>query len=202
MKTLAAALWMMAGVVTFATLGCKGDVGPTGPAGASGTNGANGNANVVTGAFILKDSAYVTGFWTVSTGPGSILGLGAKIASVPVPAVTAGIMDSGAVLLYIANPVGLTTDSIQWTPMPYSYSPFEGDYLVRFDFGAATGTINVAYMFQPTDAASAPPPIFGSVVPTQEFKYVAIAGTTAAALSAAHVNLANYAQVMAALRAM
>jgi hypothetical protein len=60
--------------------------------------------------------------------------------------------------------------------------------------------IRIAYMFQPTDAATSPPSVVSSTVPTQIFKYVAIAGTTSAALSAAHVNLANYNQLIAALK--
>jgi hypothetical protein len=200
MQRVTASVWAIACVATLATIGCKGDTGPTGPAGAPGTNGTNGNANVVTGTFTLQDSAYVGGFWTENIGSGTILGLEAKIATVPVPAVTDSIADSGAVLVYIGNPVQFNADSVQWAPLPYTYVPLSTGYLVRFDDAFETGVIRIAYMFQPTDAATIPPNVVSSTVPTEVFKYVVIAGTTSAALSAAHVNLANYNQVIAALR--
>jgi hypothetical protein len=200
MQRVTTSVWAVTCAVAFAIVGCKGDTGATGPAGAPGTNGTNGNANVVTGTFTLQDSAYVGGFWTENIGSGSILGLEAKIATVPVPAVTDSIADSGAVLVYIGNPVQFNGDSTQWVPLPYSYVPLSTGYLVRFDDAFETGVIRIAYMFQPTDAATSPPSVVSSTVPTQIFKYVAIAGTTSAALSAAHVNLANYNQLIAALK--
>jgi hypothetical protein len=181
-------------VVTLAIIGCKGDTGPAGPP------GLNGNANVETGTFTLKDTAFTNTFWAVSLGGGTSLGDAARVASVPVPAITAGIADSGVVLAFINNPVGFT-DSTQWVPLPYIFGPISPGYLVKYDFGASTGLLRIAYVYIASDAGTTPPSVYAAVVPTQEYKYVAMAGTVAAALSDAHVKLTDYSQVMAALRA-
>lgn len=176
-------------VAALIVVGCRGYTGSTGP---------RGNANVVTDNVTLADSQYNDSTWDVDIGPGAFISVPARIATVQAPAITAGIADSGVVLVYINRANGVDTTT-QWTPLPFTAAHL--GYLQTFDDAYATGILRIAFFFSQTDANN-PPPVIGSsgvTVPQEQFKYVAIAGSTAASLAALHVDVRNYVQVMTAL---
>jgi hypothetical protein len=158
----------------LAALACEG---PTGPAGAAG------NANVVTGTFSVAPGAWTNDFWNFPV-DGGTQGNPAKVTTVPVAALTAQFATTGAVLVYLKVPSSGSGAATHWTLLPFHQGGFGGGYLVSIKAASAPGEIRLGYLHERTDTSVATPTSYSATLPTYEFKYVGIAGTSAAMLAA------------------
>ncbi|PSL48104.1 hypothetical protein CLV51_102966 [Chitinophaga niastensis] len=175
--------------------GSQGAAGVPGPGGSAGPQGPPGNANVVSGTFTLVSTDYVTDYWTIGTGNGGALGITARAALKNIPAITAGIFNTGTVLVYLKTPVSLGSTATVWSPLPYDIRGFNAGYLTSFKFNYEAGKLRIYYMIVQTDAAAVNvPDVTVAVIPSYDYKYVVIAGTAAARASQA-INLKDYNEV-------
>ncbi|WP_109699581.1 lipoprotein [Chitinophaga deserti] len=106
--------------------GAQGTPGAQGPQGTPGTPGTNGNANVIVKTF--SSTAYT---WNKET----ILGINYRTIQVPVPEITADIINTGMVLVYVAA----NTDS--WTPLPLTLGT--DPKLLFVSFGNSVGMLRI-----------------------------------------------------------
>jgi hypothetical protein len=160
------------GLLLFSALvisACEGDAGPAGPPGADGV------ANVSSGTFTIAPSAYSNGFWHFSVDGGTQANP-AKVATVPVPAITADVLSDGAVFVYLRTPVTSTGPAEHWTLLPFHQGGFGGGYLVSIKAAVRAGEIRIGYSHEST-STSAPPSVYDVVLPTYEFRWVAIQGS-------------------------
>lgn len=157
--------------------------------------GPQGNANVVSGTFTLVDADYQLGTWAISTGSSSVTGLSAKVALKNIPAITAGIFNTGTVLVYLKTPSNLSATPTVWTPLPYDIRTFTTGYLISIKFNYETGKLRIYYMFVKTDAAAANISVSNETVPAYEYKYVIIAGNAGERASSLGIDLNNYSEV-------
>lgn len=166
--------------------------GAEGPAGANGTNGSNGsngkdgkdgkngNANVISGAFILDNNKFERDYWSIKNG-NVTLSYPARMANVSIPSLTEDVFRNGTVLMYMKIPAGSALNPDSWVPLPHFVYGHNQGYLIVTHYTYKTAMVQVYYMYQRTDNASNPtvPDVNTAVVPTQEYKYVVIAGNAA-----------------------
>ncbi|RBL89207.1 hypothetical protein [Chitinophaga flava] len=177
-------------VFTLVLSACKkGDTGPAGPAGPQGP--AN-NANVVSGTFTLTNADYVNGYWAMSTGPGSSMGYGAKVATKNLPDLTAGIAGNGTVLVYLKVPDGVGGNVNLWTLLPFDIPNINVGYFIAIRNTVDVGKVKVYYLYMPTDKSVVVPNIFTATLPDYTFRYVLIAGNANARQAAPPVDYADY----------
>lgn len=159
--------------------GPQGPAGENGSNGKDGTNGKDGNANVVSGTVVLDNSRFVSDYWSIRLN-NVTLSSPAKSATISLPAITQSIYQTGTVLVYMKTPSGATRAS--WIPLPYSRPGNPSGYLIVTNYLYEPGTLRIFYYHQLTDNALAGgmPIASDAVVPTQEYKYVIIAGNAAA----------------------
>jgi len=170
-----------------ATLGKAGDFylnktnsdlyGPKTAAGWGTPFNLRGNANVKSGTFTLTNTDYVNGYWSVTTGGGSALGVASRTAVKNIPGITTAIFNTGTVLVYLNVPQGLNGTPSAWSELPFSIRGFNVGYMTSIRSSYDVGKLHVFYMLEQTDAAFVGlPNIFNMVVPDYTFKYVLIAG--------------------------
>ena len=137
--------------------GATGPAGPTGPQGQQGAQGPAGSANVTysnwfaASTLTWADSTH-TDFGTISRGNRAA------------PGVTAAVMDNGVVLSYYRSATTGTVD------MPYNFGTTVSG-IRQYSSILKTGTITYFVANQTTGTAT-------GVVPTGEFRYVIIPGST------------------------
>lgn len=160
--------------------GRDGNNGSNGSNGKDGKDGKNGNANVISGAFILDNNRFARDSWTIRNGNVTV-SYPAKVANVSIPSLTEDVFRNGTVLLYMKIPAGFATLPDSWVPLPHSVSGHNQGYLIITHYSYKTAMVQVYYMYQRTDNASnaTVPDVTAAVVPTQEYKYVVIAGNAA-----------------------
>jgi hypothetical protein len=103
------------------------------------------------------------------------------------------------VLVYLRVPSSGTGASDQWTLLPFHQGGFGTGYLVSIKAAAAPGQIRVGYAHDVTDAATTPPDVYTTTLPTYEFKYVVISGVSATA-AMQYARLSGPDDVVAAVR--
>ena len=163
-------------LTAFVVAGCEGDAGPAGPAGI---------VNVSSGTFTVAPGVYQNDFWRFPVDGGTQANP-AKVATVAVPAITSEIVNSGAVFVYLKTPTTAVGAADQWTLLPFHQGGFGGGFLVSIKAAVRAGEIRIGYSHEST-GATAPPNVYNMTLPTYEFRWVAIQGTTAA-LGAIAVN--------------
>jgi hypothetical protein len=161
-------------LIIFGIAGCEGDAGPAGPPGNDGV------ANILSGTFTIAPSAYSNGFWHFGVDGGTQANP-ARVATVPVPAITSSVLDNGAVFVYLRTPTTPTGPADHWTLLPFHQGGFGGGYLVSIKAAVRAGEIRIGYAHESTDA-TAPPSVYGVTLPTYEFRWVAIQGSVAGSL--------------------
>lgn len=181
---------------------CSKD-GPAGPAGLNGDkgkdgkDGKNGNANVVTGAFLLDNSKFNRDSWSIRSG-NVVKSYAAKMANVAVPSLNEDVFRNGTVLVYMKIPAASAVTPDSWTPLPHTVSGGNQAYLVLTTYSYKVGMLQVYYVHQHTDnaAVGSVPSVLDATVPTQEYKYVVIAGNAAAnSVNVPPVDYNDYTQV-------
>ena len=161
------------GLTALALAACEGDAGPAGPA------GEDGIVNVSSGTFTIAPTAYTNGFWHFGVAGGTQANP-AKIATVAIPAITSAIVSNGAVFVYLRTPTTPTGAADHWTLLPFHQGGFGGGYLVSIKAAVRAGEIRIGYAHETTGATTAPD-VYAVTLPTYEFKWVAIEGTTSTA---------------------
>jgi hypothetical protein len=167
--------------------------GPKTAAGWGSPFNLRGNANVKSGTFTLTNADYTNGYWAVTTGSGSALGVSSRTAVKNIPGITTAIFNTGTVLIYLNVPQGLSSTPAAWSGLPFSIRGFNVGYMTSIRSNYDVGKIHVFYMFELTDAALASPPsIIDYAVPEYTFKYVLIAGDADARTSVPPVDYNDY----------
>jgi hypothetical protein len=191
-------------ILSCAKKGPEGPAGPNGvagPQGAQGVQGAvgaqgpQGNANVTSGTVTFTNADYKSDYWSITTGPSSSLGLGAKKATVSVASITAAIFNTGTVLVYFKVPVGLTSTLTGWSQLPFSLKSFDGNYFISLKNNYEIGKVNIYYLYEQTNSAASVPNIFSATVPDYTFKYIVIAGTAGGRQKKPTLDYSDYAAV-------
>ena len=108
------------------TAGPQGTQGAQGTPGTPGAQGPQGNANVISKTY--SSTNYT---WNKET----ILGINFRTIQIPVPEITAEIMNTGMVLVYVAA----TTDA--WTPLPLTLGV--DPKLLLVSFGNSVGSLKI-----------------------------------------------------------
>jgi hypothetical protein len=162
-------------VLTSGVSGCVGDAGPAGPP------GVDGAANVSSGTFTVAPSVFSNGFWHMPVSGGTQANP-AKVATVSVPAITNGILASGAVLVYLRVPSTPTGPADHWTLLPFHQGGFGGGYLVSIKAAVRAGEIRIGYAHETTGPTTAPD-VYAVSLPTFEFRWAAIEGSAVGALT-------------------
>ncbi|QEC40221.1 hypothetical protein [Pseudobacter ginsenosidimutans] len=130
--------------------------------------------------FQLKNEDYINGTWNYSTGPGSMLLINARIATLDIPAITSKIFDQGSVMVYMKLPAGASSQPNEYTQLPMTMRAFIPGYLIRYTFGYEAGKLRIYYLLEATDAAATVPNVYATTIPTQQFKYTIIPGPAGA----------------------
>ena len=154
---------------------CEGDAGPAGPPGEDGV------ANILSGTFTVAPTAYTNGFWHFPIAGGTQANP-AKVATVPVPAITNEILTNGAVLVYLRTPSTPVGAPDHWTLLPFHQGGFGGGYLVSIKAAVRAGEIRIGYAHETTGPTTAPD-VYAVTLPAYEFRWVAIQGTVPGTLS-------------------
>lgn len=173
----------------------KGDTGPAGATGAQGPAGPTGpkGPGAVSGTFSLVNTDYKQDFWSISTGPGSSLGISARMALKNLPAITADVFNTGTVLVYLKTPGTFGGDNTSWSPLPYDIRGYDLGYLTSIKFNYEAGKLRVYYLIVQTDAVPTKtvPSVSTITIPSYDYKYVIIPGTAAVRASSG-VDLSDY----------
>jgi hypothetical protein len=157
--------------------GCEGDVGPAGPA---------GNANVMTGTISPTNSDWIySSDWTMTTNVGTVTAVTTRYVDIPVPEITADIIAKGAVLVFFEPETG--TD--QWTSLPIEFMHYSRVYFINIVYEAQEGMIRLHYFLAPVTLGATLPDLASMVIPTYEFKYVVIEGTSLLTSRASGIDL-------------
>jgi hypothetical protein len=169
-------LLVLFAVALFIT-GCEGDAGPTGPA---------GNANVMAGTISPTNAEWISySNWTMTTDVGTVTAKTTRYVDIPVAAITAEIIAKGAVMVYFEAETG----SNQWTPLPFELLHYTRAFFINVVYEVQEGMIRLHYFLM---SASAPAPDPATrVIPTYNFKYVVVEGTTLLTLQAGGVDLSE-----------
>jgi hypothetical protein len=166
-------------VVALFVAGCEGDMGPAGPA---------GNANVMAGTISISNAEWLAySSWTMTTDVGTITAKSTRYVEIPVAAITADIIENGAVLMYFEAEAG--TD--QWTTLPVEFLHYTGVYFINIVYEVQEGMIRLHYFLMRAYQGATLPDLATLVIPTYEFKYVVIEGTALLRLRADGVDLSQ-----------
>jgi hypothetical protein len=139
-----------------------------------GSSGPLNNPSVVTALVALKDSMYNDSTWDIPIGNGPIGTFRARVATIPVSAITPAIADNGLVLVYV-NTDTVTDSAAVWTPLPYSVGL---DYLETFTYAYSPGQIKIGFYTTSTSLNFPAPDSYLMTVPTSDFKIVIASGST------------------------
>jgi hypothetical protein len=155
---------------------CEGDAGPAGPPGEDGV------ANILSGTFTVAPTAYTNGFWHFPVAGGTQANP-AKIATVPVQAITNDVLTNGAVFVYLRTPSTPVGALDHWTLLHFHQGGFGGGYLVSIKAAVRAGEIRIGYAHETTGPTTAPD-VYAVTLPAYEFRWVAIQGTVNGAVNA------------------
>jgi hypothetical protein len=187
-------------IVLLVTACSKGDTGPAGSTGATGAQGAagptgpQGNANVFTDTVTLKNADWLwNSAYVYSTGNGSYTEYFTRYHDVSFSKVTSGTLDSGMIVAYVApNDV----DSSQWSPLPYVFLTFGGEYYINFVYESMPGKVRLHYFYSANGTQSTPNTLSTDIIPTHRFKIIALTGMLSAAMKRDSIDVKDYNAVM------
>jgi hypothetical protein len=140
-----------------------------------GSSGPLNNPSVVTDIVTLKDSMYNDSTWDIPIGNGPIGTFQARVATIPVSAITPAIANNGLVLVYV-NTDTVADSAAVWTLLPYSVGL---DYLETFSYAYSPGQIKIGFYATATSLDFCAPDVYLTTVPTTDFKIVIASGSTA-----------------------
>jgi len=165
-----------------------GPAGPQGPIGPQGPKGGASNVRVDT--FTVKGSDWLwNSQYVYETSAGSYTEYFTRYYVRHNNAVTAGVLDSGLVVVYFTpSPVN---NPYQWAPLPYQFDSSFG-YTDNYVYVTAVGQVTLHYFFIQTDPTATLPTLSTYNDETRKFKIVSITGSLYKAAVANHVNLNNY----------
>lgn len=174
--------------------GATGATGAAGPQGVAGPTGPQGNANVFTDTFSLvnTDWLYNSGYF-YSTGSGGYTEYFTRYHDVAFSKVTQGVLDSGMVIVYMEPNA---TDSNQWSPLPYTFLAFGGQYYYNFVYESMPGKVRLHYFYTANGSGTAPTTLSTDVIPTHKYKIVALTGTVSTAMKRQLIDVGDYKAVM------
>jgi len=165
---------LAAGCSKTGPAGATGPQGSTGAQGSAGPQGPQGNANVVVDTFTLVSSQWLwNDNYILYTSGGSYTEWFTRYYKASFSAVTAGVIDSGMVLVFMTPNL---QNKSQWSPLPFT----------EFYFADETAT-------------ATPPTLSTYDLTTYAFKLVAVTGTIATAMQKAGIDKSNYEAVSAYL---
>jgi hypothetical protein len=182
--------------ITILFAGCsKGSTGPTGPqgtTGAAGPIGPQGNANVQVDTFTLVSSQWLwNDNYILFTGSGSYTEWFTRYYKASFSKVTAGVIDSGMVLVFMTPNLQITS---QWSPLPYTFDSDHG-YSYNFVFVTTPGTVELEFYFGEQSTSATPPTLSTYSMAAYSFKLVAVTGSMATSLKNSQIDKTNYGQV-------
>jgi hypothetical protein len=179
--------------------GCsKGSAGPTGPQGATGPagptgpQGPQGNANVMVDTFTIVNAQWVwNDDYILFTGGGSFQEWFTRYYKRSFSKVTAGVIDSGMVLVYMTPDL---SNSSQWSPLPYTFDTGNG-YSYDYVYVTTPGNVELEFYMPTTESSASAPSASTFNIPTFSFKLVAVTGSMATSLKNSQIDKTNYGQV-------
>ncbi len=123
----------------------------------------------------------------MTTDVGTVTAKTTRYVDIPVAEITANIIANGAVLVYFEAETG----SDQWTPLPFEFLHYTRAYFINVVYQVQEGMIRLHYFLMPATPGATVPELEALVIPTYDFKYVVIEGTTLLRLQAGGVNLSD-----------
>lgn len=187
---------LAAGCSKTGPAGATGPQGSTGAQGPAGPQGPQGNANVVVDTFTLVNSQWLwNDDYILYTGSGSYTEWFTRYYTTSYPAVTAGVIDSGMVLVFMTPNL---QDKTAWAPLPYTFDTGKG-YSYDFVYVTTPGSVELEFYFGEQASGVTVPTLSTYVMPSYAFKLVAVTGTIVDGMEKAGIDKGNYAQVSAYL---
>jgi hypothetical protein len=187
---------LAAGCSKTGPAGATGPQGSTGAQGSAGPQGPQGNANVVVDTFTLVSSQWLwNDNYILYTSGGSYTEWFTRYYKASFSAVTAGVIDSGMVLVFMTPNL---QNKSQWSPLPFTFDTGDG-YSYDFVFVTSPGTVELEFYFADETATATPPTLSTYDLTTYAFKLVAVTGTIATAMQKAGIDKSNYEAVSAYL---
>jgi len=186
-------MMLCTGSMIAMTAACSGSNGTNGAAGATGPQGPEGNANVQVDTFSLTSSQWLwNSQYVLQTSPSSYTEYFTRYYDATDSSVTQDILDQGLVLVFFTPNTSNNTD--QWAPLPYEFLDASEVFTYNVVFETMVDTVRLHYFF--AQFAPGTVPVLSTYdIPTYKFKIVAISGSVAASMAAAHVDVKNYAAV-------
>lgn len=185
------------------TAACSGDQGPTGPAGPEGPEGPEGvqgppgTANIISGRVTLTEADWSasTIFYSFETTPNSaFFWEDARYTDVSVPEISAGVVEDGAVLMWLTTAFDLS----EFLPIPIRFSrntttAYTWSYYARI----SEENIRLLFLHERLDPAVSPPDPLATTQPDRILRWVIIPPAAAAAAETLPVHLGADATVRA-----
>lgn len=166
----------LAALLLAACRGGDGPVGPAGPQGAEGPVGPQGpvgTANVISGRDTITEADWssTTVQWSFfSPSFGSLASASMRYADIPVPALTARVLEDGAVLAYITPDL----DYDFFVAMPFNFTVSSPTYRRVLDFEPRPGVLRVLFYHAPLEGSVTPPSPLTIAQPTRIVRWVII----------------------------
>jgi hypothetical protein len=197
-QAVATAVLMGGMIVVAASCGSAGSTGPTGATGATGPagpQGPEGNANVLADTFTVTNSQWLfNSQYSLETSPGSYTEYFTRYYDATDSSITSDILTSGMVLVYfVPNPLVSTT---QWEPLPYSFEDGSANFSYNYAYETSVDQVELEFFFAPNNPTASIPTLSTFTIPSHQFKIVAVGGSIAEGMTAAHVDTRDYAAVM------
>jgi hypothetical protein len=174
--------------------GATGSAGPSGPSGPTGPQGPAGNANVMTDTFTLSNSDWAwNSSYSFTTATGSYTTYFTRFYDATDSLITEDILVSGLVLVYFTP---FTGNLDQWEPLPYTFLDFSGNFYYNIVFETFQDVVRLHYFYTSNGTGATPTTLSTANIPTYSFKVIVISGTIATGMREAHVDPANYVEVV------
>jgi hypothetical protein len=172
--------------------GPQGSQGAQGPQGPAGAQGPQGNANVFTDTFTLTDANWLASsiYWYTVNSSISI-GAFSRYADISFSKLTAGILDSGMVLVYFTSS---TLNASMWTPIPFSFLAQGQQYYINYAYETSSGKVRLHYFFSANITGAVFPSLSTTVIPTSKYKIIVVSGTIGNEMKRIGIDPLNYQQ--------
>ena len=182
---------LLASTVLLA-ISCEGEQGLTGP------SGDDGNANVVTGTITPTNEEWLSfAYYWFSISPTYSQGYGTRYVDIPLAEITADVIATGAVLVSFQARSGYPN----WTPLPFQFVPFSGDYIINIVYEVTEGNIRLHYFYMKNDAGVTTPDLGSAEIATYTFKYTVRGGTALEDMEVSGIDISDHEQILEYLAA-
>jgi hypothetical protein len=93
---------------------------------------------------------------------------------------------------FVPNPL---VNTVAWVPLPYQFLDGSGNFYYDVAYQTSVGSIELDYFFNQIVASATIPTLSNYDIPTYQFKFVVITGTSMALMLKNHIDFKDYKSV-------